>query len=278
MYFCLLCKQSANESYNIYTTNVFDNSKLLITVLEEVTNNKSLQRTGNEICVKCHHLLNELHGYQIKIKEISDKLKFYLTLHSFDEDINIVENHSQSSLKKLEKTEIIKQNKEKIHYKCKVCFKLFLSKNGVARHLKKQHAETNCEEVESIVTAVNLQEKSYEVVEKNSKSLMIQKPKKYQCNSCPKKFKTSGELKHHLQSHSNVKPFICEICGQCYKHKSALDVHVGLHNGVSPFTCVYCKKSFTQKGALRRHIPIHTGDIFICISSDVFIKIFSNLS
>lgn len=86
------------------------------------------------------------------------------------------------------------------------------------------------------------------------------KPLKYTCPTCNKKWRTSAELKTHIKSHSNIRPYMCEKCGQAYKHKHALEIHIGMHNGINPFQCSFCKKCFTQKGALMRHLPMHTGE------------------
>lgn len=86
------------------------------------------------------------------------------------------------------------------------------------------------------------------------------KPLKHSCPTCGKKWRTSAELKTHLKSHSNLRPYMCEKCGQAYKHKHALEIHVGMHNGINPFQCSFCNKCFTQKGALMRHLPMHTGE------------------
>lgn len=285
MHLCFLCKGSANEVYNVITTNVFDNSKLLITLLEEVTNKKSSQRTGNEICSNCYQLLNELHDYQEKIREISDKLHSYLACsHDVNKEDIDIKNTALNDFKVLESEETItfKENTDKKHIKCHVCFKLFVSKSGLTRHLKRQHSETSCENVDlqvKVEAKCSNDSSNGDTAENNSTKISIrkensEKPRVYQCTECPKKWKTAGELKNHVYSHSNVKPFICEICGQAYKHKSALDVHVGMHNGVCPFMCVYCKKSFTQKGALRRHLPIHTGDYLLYNLEMIMVKLF----
>lgn len=261
MYLCFLCKGNTKESYNICTTTVFDNSKLLLALLQEVTNNDSMHRTGDEICGNCYQLFNELYEYQKKVKEISEKLHLYLTESSdvIADGSVIIKNETLTDFKESEET-------EKIHHKCHVCFKLFLSKGGVTRHLNKQHSLVISNDVKSSFTEVKVQTNTSNTAEesvlKKTKRKISENPKVYQCTFCPKKWKTPGELKNHLYSHSSIKPYICEICGQAYKHKPALDVHVGMHNGINPFMCVYCKKSFTQKGALRRHLPIHTGKLF----------------
>lgn len=280
MHLCFLCKQSTNEGYNIFTSNVFDNTKSFLSLLEEVLNNKLLHQNGSEICCKCCELLNELHLYQKKVKDITEKLHSYLACSS---DINVapVHNIAKANLEQelpicpvLPKSENTITATKTTDLKCHICFKTFGSKSGISRHLKNQHSNT--EAAEPPLTAVTVQTEqpnlSEEKIKRNKQN---QKPKVYQCSECPKKWKTSGELKSHLTSHSNVKPFICEICGQAYKHKSALDVHVGMHNGICPFTCMYCKKTFTQKGALRRHLPLHTGELIFCLASVTELFVFS---
>lgn len=271
MHLCFLCKGGASEAYNVVTTNVFDNSKLLITVLDEVTNNKSAHRAGNDICSKCYQLLNELHYYQEKSRQISDKLHSYLISSDgiIKEEIEI-KTTALVDFKVLESEEraVFPEDTDKKPFKCHVCFALFVSKGGFIRHLKRQHSETSTENVNSqdnAETKCSNYSINEDTSENNSTKISSgretsEKPRIYQCTECPKKWKTAGGLRHHLIAHSTVKPYICEICGQGYKYKSALDVHVGMHNGVCPFTCGYCKKTFTQKGALRRHLPIHTGE------------------
>ncbi|KAK2585856.1 hypothetical protein KPH14_010450 [Odynerus spinipes] len=106
-------------------------------------------------------------------------------------------------------------------------------------------------------TKVNLSSASWKSGRISKYSL---KPLKYTCPTCGKKWRTSAELKTHIKSHSNVRPYMCEKCGQAYKHKHALEIHIGMHNGINPFQCSFCKKCFTQKGALMRHLPMHTGE------------------
>ncbi|KAI5693783.1 hypothetical protein M8J75_005632 [Diaphorina citri] len=79
----------------------------------------------------------------------------------------------------------------------------------------------------------------------------------HECPTCGKKWRTVSELNAHIQTHSDLRPFVCEICGQGYKMRKALLVHVGMHNGIHPFICHFCNKSFTQKVGLEKHINRH---------------------
>lgn len=97
-------------------------------------------------------------------------------------------------------------------------------------------------------------------------------PPIHECDQCGKKWRTVTELKSHVASHSDVRPYVCEICGQAYKMKKALDIHIGMHNGIHPFVCEYCNKSFTQKVGLEKHLPIHTGVTRFQVSQVSFFK------
>lgn len=185
----------------------------------------------------------------------------------------------------------VQNKKQSKSQECNECNKRFVSKNGLAIHVKRKHnkskndepkfvekrtrkssrntgkekcsleetgddfePETNDDSNNSDVPLNEVKKKT-----KKEKTIII-KASKYPCPQCPKMWRSKSDLKTHLVSHSEIRPFICEICGKAYKHKYALNVHVGMHNGINPFSCPHCKKSFTQKGALQRHIPIHTGE------------------
>lgn len=206
-------------------------------------------------------------------------------LDSIKSETNINKNYETDS-----KNEIGSFKKSK-PYRCNFCQKNFTSKTGLNLHIQKQHEndkEEKRDELEQIDSSIKIEcdfdledtfksdpeqsdsngndenvtttTKNTRLKNSKTKAISTVKPLKYSCPQCPKMWRTLGELRNHVATHSTLRPYICEICGQAYKHKSALDIHIGMHNGINPFCCQYCNKTFTQKGALQRHLPIHTGE------------------
>ncbi|CDW83505.1 zinc finger protein 39 [Stylonychia lemnae] len=83
----------------------------------------------------------------------------------------------------------------------------------------------------------------------------------FQCQFplCGLSFITKGHLKTHMINHSNEKPFKCHICGISYSQKSRLEIHLRKHFGIKPFTCEICGNHFTEKGNLNVHMKSHKG-------------------
>lgn len=48
----------------------------------------------------------------------------------------------------------------------------------------------------------------------------------FQCQMCPKAFKTQGALDLHARRHSGLKPYQCEVCNRGFVESSNLKVHM----------------------------------------------------
>lgn len=64
------------------------------------------------------------------------------------------------------------------------------------------------------------------------------------------RLKKWGNMKGHMQLHTNTQPHRCTICGKSYHYKGTLELHMHTHTGTRPFTCKHCGKGFSQKGVL----------------------------
>ncbi|PWO00998.1 hypothetical protein FA09DRAFT_122420 [Tilletiopsis washingtonensis] len=72
---------------------------------------------------------------------------------------------------------------------------------------------------------------------------------------CDKTFakNRSYNLKAHLRSHSQLKPFACTHCPRAFSRKHDLERHARVHSGDKPYLCEACNKGFPRSDALRRH-------------------------
>ena len=70
------------------------------------------------------------------------------------------------------------------------------------------------------------------------------------CEDCdkrfPKRFPTSGYLRSHQKSHTDLKPFICKGCGKGFRTKKDADRHfIAIHTDIRPLKWIYegCTKN-----------------------------------
>ncbi|PWN48998.1 hypothetical protein IE53DRAFT_363482 [Violaceomyces palustris] len=73
--------------------------------------------------------------------------------------------------------------------------------------------------------------------------------------NCNKTFakNRSYNLKAHLRSHSQLKPYQCSVCPRAFSRKHDLERHARVHSGDKPYVCEICGKGFPRSDALRRH-------------------------
>lgn len=100
-------------------------------------------------------------------------------------------------------------------------------------------------------------------------SKRVQKhPAIFQCSLCPKRFTRAYNLRSHLRTHTDERPFVCTVCGKAFARQHDRKRHEGLHSGEKKFVCRGdlsrgghwgCGRRFARADALGRHFRSEAG-------------------
>ncbi|KAI1489257.1 hypothetical protein F5X96DRAFT_641621 [Biscogniauxia mediterranea] len=77
--------------------------------------------------------------------------------------------------------------------------------------------------------------------------------KKHRCPYCETEFTRHHNLKSHLLTHSQEKPYVCQTCQMRFRRLHDLKRHTKLHTGEKPHVCPKCDRKFARGDALARH-------------------------
>ncbi|CAA91214.1 DNA-binding transcription factor, calcineurin responsive Prz1 [Schizosaccharomyces pombe] len=76
---------------------------------------------------------------------------------------------------------------------------------------------------------------------------------------CNKRFTRAYNLKSHMNTHTNYRPFQCSICKKSFARQHDKRRHEQLHTGIKAFACVTCNQRFARMDALNRHYKSEVG-------------------
>ncbi|KAJ3027695.1 hypothetical protein HDV00_010930 [Rhizophlyctis rosea] len=91
------------------------------------------------------------------------------------------------------------------------------------------------------------------------------KPKpQFPCSypDCPRIFGRLQNLRSHLKTHTNERPYACDLCPSRFRRLPDLERHKrSIHDAAKPYVCQGCGKAYARSDALKRHTvsksPIH---------------------
>ncbi|KAK2943543.1 hypothetical protein BLNAU_21530 [Blattamonas nauphoetae] len=75
----------------------------------------------------------------------------------------------------------------------------------------------------------------------------------YKCRYCDKTFPVAASRNRHIQAHFRPVFFICIECGQKFYTKQQLIDHEQFHVILRPYECKYCHRRYRQLGSKNRH-------------------------
>lgn len=178
-------------------------------------------------------------------------------------------------------TDHIKKHKGEYRYKCGVCqkgfirrsvFKTHISSHGsaslICQHCGKQFKNLGNLSVHIKICSGDLKfacdkcDKKFPIRSLLKKHIATRHNSEYHfiCGICKKGFGKKSDLRTHMRSHSDSKPFKCSKCNNCYKSLSNLNQHLKVHSSNGVLECTICKKKFTRQDCLTDHLNQHTGN------------------
>ncbi|XP_040186184.1 PR domain zinc finger protein 5 isoform X1 [Rana temporaria] len=135
-----------------------------------------------------------------------------------------------------------------VRFICKAdsCGKRFRSKDTLKKH--KENVHTGNSKKKLMCTVCN---------KKCSSSINLQEHRKvhevYECQDCDKKFISANQLRRHMITHSEKRPYTCEVCCKSFKRLDQVTAHKIIHSEDKPYQCKLCGKGFAHRNVYKNH-------------------------
>ncbi|XP_036089334.1 PR domain zinc finger protein 5 isoform X2 [Rousettus aegyptiacus] len=138
--------------------------------------------------------------------------------------------------------------RSKARFVCKAdsCGKRLKSKEALRRHQENVHAGDPKRKLVCSVCG-----------KKCSSPSSLQEHRKiheiFDCQECMKKFISANQLKRHMITHSEKRPYHCEICNKSFKRLDQVGAHKVIHSEDKPYQCKLCGKGFAHRNVYKNH-------------------------
>lgn len=133
---------------------------------------------------------------------------------------------------------------------CHVCGKV-IGKGQLEDHVKTVHSHLNKEEH----VMCEVCSKTFRSINLLNIHRQVHKNPVFECKSCSKKFRWDSSLRSHIQSaHNNAgQKLKCEVCNWEFADKNNLKNHMYTHSERKPFNCTKCDRGFIRKDMWSKH-------------------------
>ncbi|XP_043242016.1 zinc finger protein 865-like isoform X22 [Amphibalanus amphitrite] len=149
---------------------------------------------------------------------------------------------------------------------CTVCFKGFIRREHLQRHLK-IHGTREPSERTHVCTVCYKAFIRKEHLQRHLKIHGTREPgeRTHVCNICYKAFIRRDYLQRHMKIHGTREPsertHVCTVCYKAFIRKEHLQRHMKIHGTREPgertHVCNICYKAFVRRDYLQRHMKIH---------------------
>uniref|UniRef100_A0A1A9VN05 C2H2-type domain-containing protein n=1 Tax=Glossina austeni TaxID=7395 RepID=A0A1A9VN05_GLOAU len=151
----------------------------------------------------------------------------------------------------------LKTHKGEYRFKCPEdgCSKAFLTSYSLKIHIR---VHTKVKPYECDVGGC---EKAFNTRYRLHAHLRLHNGETFNCNQCTKYFTTLSDLKKHMRTHTQERPYKCpeDTCGKSFTASHHLKTHIRTHTGERPYPCEEssCQKSFSTSHSLKSHKKTH---------------------
>lgn len=176
---------------------------------------------------------------------------------NFEDDEYATENYSDGYDYEDFVPTAAQNNTDVLQNKCGICEKLLTCQQAVAKHLQRCHPDTEffkcpyCDDNFYSLGALS-----------NHITIKRHPQKRNVCERCMKSFDRRSDLKRHLRTHTDERPYSCSVCNKSFKQTNHLRRHKQINHNQSAyntlkFYCNLCPRKFSVEEALNRHINDH---------------------